>query len=63
MDTTDIDAISLAIKADIDGVRNGLEKSIAASRVETIKWFVTTKGLQTLVILGAALALARMASH
>jgi len=60
---TDLEALRLATKTDLDAARNSLEKSIAESKAETLKWIVGTVGLQTVVILGAALALAKMAAH
>jgi hypothetical protein len=60
---TDLETLRLAAKSDLDAARNSLEKSIAESKAETLKWIVGTIGLQTVVILGAALALARMAAH
>jgi hypothetical protein len=60
---SDLEALRLATKTDLDAARNSLEKSIAESKAETLKWIVGTVGLQTVVILGAALALAKMAAH
>jgi hypothetical protein len=59
----DLDAHRITTKADLDSLRNSLEKSIAEGKAETLKWIVGTVGLQTVVILGAALALAKMAAH
>jgi multidrug efflux pump subunit AcrA (membrane-fusion protein) len=59
----------LATKADLERVRADLglakaelETKIEATKAEIIKWLFGTIGFQTLVILGAVLALARL-SH
>jgi hypothetical protein len=58
----------LATKADLAVVESKIEKAelrleakIEATKAEIIKWLFGTIGFQTLVILGAVLALARLA--
>jgi len=57
----------LATKSDLDVVRTELreaelrlEAKIEASKAEIIKWMFGTIGFQTLIILGAVIALARV---
>ena len=59
-------ADQLATKADISGLRSDLreaefrlEAKIEATRAEIPKWMFGTIGFQTIVILGAVLALSR----
>ncbi|OAI23579.1 hypothetical protein A1351_19395 [Methylosinus sp. R-45379] len=58
----------LATKADLAVVESKIEKAelrleakIEATKAEIIKWLFGTIGFQTLVILGAVIALARLA--
>lgn len=57
----------MATKSDLDVVRTELreaelrlEAKIEASKAEIIKWMFGTIGFQTLIILGAVIALARV---
>ena len=54
------DAFDLATKADLREVELRLETKIETAKAEIIKWMFGTIGFQTLVILGAAIALARV---
>jgi hypothetical protein len=65
-------ADQLATKSDISGLRSDLrsdlreaelrlEAKIEATRAEILKWMFGTIGFQTIVILGAVLALSRFA--
>lgn len=65
--STPIRASDLATKSDLDVVRTELreaelrlEAKIEASKAEIIKWMFGTIGFQTLIILGAVIALARV---
>lgn len=51
-----IDAARLATKAD-------LEKGLAETTSEALKWIVSTIGIQTVVIIGAVTALVRLFAH
>ncbi|HEY8260483.1 MAG TPA: DUF1640 domain-containing protein [Methylosinus sp.] len=50
------------VRADLGLAKAELETKIEATKAEIIKWLFGTIGFQTLVILGAVLALARL-SH
>lgn len=60
----DVDFSDLATKADLGSqLREAelrLEAKIEATRAEIIKWMFGTIGFQTLIILGAVIALARL---
>lgn len=53
----------LATKSDLREVELRLEAKIEASKSDLIKWVVGMIGFQTVVLLGAALALARAVAH
>ena len=74
----DIEALRLAVGKDIESLRLAVGKDIEALRVATkadlqtglaetkadiLKWMAGTVGVQTVVILGAAVALARVLPH
>ncbi len=48
----------LRLKNDIEGVKTDIE----SSKADIIKWMFGTIGFQTIIILGAAIALARIVS-
>jgi hypothetical protein len=54
------DACDLATKTDLRELELRLEAKIEASKSDIIKWMFGTIGFQTLVILGAVIALARV---
>lgn len=54
------DAFDLATKADLREMELRLEAKISDVKADIIKWMFGTIGFQTLVILGAVLALARV---
>ncbi|WP_375456793.1 coiled-coil domain-containing protein [uncultured Methylobacterium sp.] len=56
---TDIDALRLSTKADIDVLRLSTKADIETMKSEIIKWMFGTIGFQTVVILGAVVALSR----
>jgi hypothetical protein len=53
-----------SLKSDIEALRSStksdLQAGLAETRAEILKWMVGTIGLQTVVILGAVVALARL---
>lgn len=53
------EVFDLATKADLRELELRLEVTIEASKAEIIKWMFGTIGVQTLVILGAVIALTR----
>lgn len=56
----DFDASHLATKPDLREQELRLEAKIEATKAEIIKWMFGTIGFQTLIILGAVIALARL---
>lgn len=56
----DFDASHLATKSDLREQELRLEAKIEATKAEIIKWMFGTIGFQTLIILGAVIALARL---
>ena len=56
---TDIDTLRQSTTADIREVELRLEARIEASRADTIKWVLSAIGFQTIVIVGAFVALSR----
>ncbi len=68
--TTEVQTVRTELKGDIQTVRAELrevelrlEAKIEASKSDLIKWVVGMIGFQTIVLLGAALALARAMAH
>lgn len=64
---TEIETIKSDLRADIEATKSDLRQTelrlkaeIEASKAEVIKWMFGTIGFQTLVILGSAIALARL---
>ncbi len=55
----DIEALKLTTKSDIEALRPTTKADIEALRSEMMKWMFGTVGLQTIVILGAVITLAR----
>lgn len=55
----DIEALKLQTRADIDALKLTTKADTEALRSEMIKWMFGTVGLQTIVILGAVITLAR----
>jgi hypothetical protein len=49
----------LRLEAKIEATKAGLEAKIEATKAEIIKWMFGTIGFQTIIILGAVVALAR----
>jgi hypothetical protein len=67
---TKADLVPFATKADLvpfatktDLVPFATKVELAETKAEIIKWMVTTIGIQTIVIIGAVIALVRMGSH
>jgi len=56
---TDVEALRLTTKSDIDALRLATKSDLAETKAEILKWMFGTIGFQTIVILGAALALSR----
>lgn len=56
----DIEALRIATKADIEALRIGTKADMAETKSEILKWIMGTIGIQTVVIIGAVLALARV---
>jgi hypothetical protein len=56
----DLRGTELALKADMRESELRLDARIEASKAEIIKWMFGTIGFQTLIILGAVIALARI---
>ena len=63
---SDIEALRLATNADLAVVRSDIEalrlatkSDLAETKAEIVKWMFGTIGFQTIVILGAVLALSR----
>jgi len=59
----DVEALRLATKADIRESELRLEAKIEATKAETLKWMVGSMGVQTVVIIGAVVALVRAIGH
>ena len=59
----DIDSLRVATKADIDSLRLATKADLAETKADVLKWIVGAIGLQTVVILGAVVALARVLPH
>ncbi len=59
---TDVAALkdSVALKTDLTILRGDLEKSLAETKAEILKWMVSTIGLQTVVIIGAVIGLVKL---
>lgn len=59
---TDVAALkdSVALKTDLTILRADLEKSLAETKAEILKWMVSTIGLQTVVIIGAVIGLVKL---
>lgn len=56
----DIEALRLSTKADLEALRLSMKADIEGTKADIIKWMFGTIGFQTLIILGAVVALARM---
>lgn len=56
----DFDVSHVATKSDLREQELRLEAKIEATKAEIIKWMFGTIGFQTLIILGAVIALARL---
>jgi len=56
-----MEALRIALKADIAACATKTDLSDA--KADILKWIIGSIGFQTLVILGAALTLAKMATH
>lgn len=54
------DAFDLATKADLREVELRLDAKVEAAKAEIIRWMFGTIGFQTIVILGAVVALSRV---
>ena len=59
-DSRDRDVSQLAAKTDVREAEFRLKAEIAETKAEIIKWMFGTIGFQTLIILGAVIALARL---
>ena len=56
----EISRVELALRTDLREQELRLEAKIEAAKAEIIKWMFGTIGFQTLIILGAVVALARL---
>ena len=56
----DIEALRLSTKADIEALRAATRAEIAEAKADIIKWMFGTIGFQTLIIVGAIVALTRL---
>lgn len=56
----DLEAVRSELKSDIKAVELRLESKIESAKSEMTRWVVGSVGFQTLVILGAVIALARL---
>ena len=66
----DVSNVQTSLRSEIQSVRGELretelrlEAKIEATKADLIKWVVGMIGFQTIVLLGAALALARAVAH
>ena len=65
---SDIQILRSDLKSDVQLLRSDLavfatKADLAETKVEILKWMVSTIGIQTVVILGAGLALVRLVPH
>jgi hypothetical protein len=58
---TKADLTALATKADLAPLATKIE--LADTKIEILKWMVSAIGIQTVVIIGAVIALVRMVPH
>jgi len=58
-----IAAIKAELEKSISASKADLEKSLAETRVDILKWMIGSIGIQTVVIIGAVLALTRSVPH
>lgn len=60
-----IDLWNLATKADLAAyaTKADLQAALADTKVEILKWMVSAIGIQTVVIIGAVIALVRVVPH
>ena len=61
--THDIEALRQSTTREIDSLRQSTRSDLAEMKSDLLKWLVGTVGLQTVVILGAVLALMRLLPH
>jgi hypothetical protein len=59
----DIEDTRASLSRDIEALRLSAKADLAETRADILKWVVGTIGLQTVVILGAVIALARVLPH
>ena len=59
----DLSATQAAFRADLTATKADLTAAIAETKVEMMKWLVGTVGVQTVVIIGAVVTLARLLAH
>lgn len=61
-DATGVDLSGLATKSDLAVVatKADLQVGLAETKAEILKWMISSIGIQTVVIIGAVLALVRM---
>ena len=59
----EIDLSNLATKTDLAVTKADLEKALAETKADTLKWLVGSLGFQTVVIIGTMLALIRSVGH
>ena len=59
----DVEALRLAVGRDIKVLRVATKADLAETRADILKWMIGTIGVQTIVILGAVVALARVLPH
>ena len=55
----DLESLRLSTRADLDGLRLSTKADLEATKSDIIKWMFGTIGFQTVVVLGAVVALAR----
>ena len=55
----DLNSVSASLKAEISAVKAELRTEIAETKGEIIKWLFGTVGVQTIIIIGTIIALAR----
>lgn len=56
-------AMKIELKGDIAILRSDFEKNLAETKADILKWMISAIGIQTVIIVGAVLALTRLAQH
>ncbi len=60
---SDIASVRSELKSDMAVTKSDIRRDIADTKADILKWMVGTIGIQTVVIIGAVLALARLGLH